>query len=414
MNIINEYEILVIGAGPAGLMAAGICAKDGKKVLVLDKNDKTARKLRITGKGRCNLTNNCPPEEFISSTITNGKFLYAAAHSFTAQDTMSFFESLGVPLKTERGNRVFPVSDNANDIADTLSNFVLLNKGKIIKSTVKSVEKNDDFFLVKTNDKVYSAKKVLIASGGASYTATGSTGDGYAFAKKLGHSVKPLRPSLIALVSKDEFCGEMQGLSLKNCSVKVVDNTKNKVIYKDFGELLFTHFGVSGPVILSASAHMKDMEEGRYTLFIDLKPALDEKTLDLRILRDFDENSNKNFENSLSGLLPKSMIDVIIALSGIDPKKKCNEINKTERRHFLNLLKNLKIDIEGFRPINEAIITSGGVNVREINPKTMASKLVDGLYFAGEVIDLDAYTGGFNLQIAFSTAYLAAQSMLEN
>ncbi len=411
MNIINEYEIIIIGAGPAGLMAAGICANKGKKVLVLDKNDKAARKLRITGKGRCNLTNNCSPDEFIASAITNGKFLFSAAHSFTARDTMDFFEKLGVPLKTERGNRVFPVSDNANDIADALINYVLLNKGKIIKSTVKDVEKQDDDFIVKTNDKIYSAKKLLIASGGASYTATGSTGDGYKFAKKFGHSIKPLRPSLIALVSKDEFCSEMQGLSLKNSSIKVMDNHKNKIIYKDFGELLFTHFGISGPLILSASSHMKNMEEGRYSVFIDLKPALDEKTLDLRILRDFDENSNKNFENSLSKLLPKSMIEVMIKLSGIDPKKKCNEISKTERKSFLSLLKNLKVDIDGFRPINEAIITSGGVNVREINPKTMSSKLVEGLYFAGEVIDVDAYTGGFNLQIAFSTAYLAAKDM---
>ena len=404
------FDLIVVGGGAAGLMAAGTALEQGLSVLVFDKNDKLARKVRITGKGRCNVTNNCDVQGVISATIGNGRFLYSALNNFAPEDTMNFFEGLGIPLKTERGNRVFPQSDNANDIADALAAYA--GEAEFIKAAVTKVVAEDGRVTgVVCGGEFYAARNVLIATGGASYKATGSTGDGYRFAESLGHTVTELRPSLVAVTSDDEDCPKMQGLSLRNCAVKLTDNKKNKVIYTDFGELLFTHFGVSGPVVLSASSHMREMEKGRYSLSIDLKPALTEEQLDQRILRDFEKNINRNFANSLDELLPQKMIPVIIDRSGIPGDTKCNSVTREQRKALVTALKEFKVDVTGFRSLNEAIVTSGGISVKEINPKTMESKLVEGLYFAGEVIDVDAYTGGFNLQIAFATGRLAAQNI---
>lgn len=403
------YDLIVIGGGAAGLMAAGTAAENGKSVLVFDKNDKLGRKVRITGKGRCNVTNNCDNDTVIKSCVASGRFLYSALSVLSPQDTMDFFEGLGVPLKTERGNRVFPVSDNANDIANALENWCKDNGVKFKKEAVDDVlTENGAVTGVRTHSGEYGSNAVLIATGGASYKATGSTGDGYKFAEKLGHTIKPITPSLVALTTQDDYCPRMQGLSLKNVQVKVFDTEKkNKVIYEDFGEMLFTHFGVSGPVILSASAHMRDMKPGRFVISINVKPALTEEQLDKRLLRDFEKNQNRNFANSLSELLPQKMIDVVIERSGIPPETKCNSITREQRKSLLDTLRDFRVTVNGFRSLNEAIVTGGGVNTKEINPKTMESKLVSGLYFAGEVIDVDAYTGGFNLQIAFCTGRLA-------
>lgn len=404
------WDLIVIGGGAAGLMAAGTALENGLSVLVFDKNEKLARKVRITGKGRCNVTNNCDVQGVIAATIGNGRFLYSALNAFAPEDTMEFFEGLGIPLKTERGNRVFPQSDNANDIADALAAYA--GGAEFVRAAVtKVVAEEGRVTGVVCGDKFYEGRNVLIATGGASYKATGSTGDGYRFAESLGHTVTELRPSLVAVTSDDEDCPKMQGLSLRNCAVKLTDNKKNKVIYTDFGELLFTHFGVSGPVVLSASSHMRDMEKGRYTLSIDLKPALSGEQLDQRILRDFEKNINRNFANSLDELLPQKMIPVIVDRSGIPGETKCNSVTREQRKALVSALKEFRVDVTGFRSLNEAIVTSGGVSVKEINPKTMESKLVEGLYFAGEVIDVDAYTGGFNLQIAFATGRLAANNI---
>lgn len=405
----KNIDLIVIGGGAAGLMAAGTAAENGKSVLVFDKNDKLGRKIRITGKGRCNVTNNCDNDTVIKSCISSGRFLYSALSVLSPQDTMDFFEGLGVPLKTERGNRVFPESDNANDIANALEKWCKDLGVRFKKETVLDVLTEDGSVKgVKAQSGEYSSTAVLIATGGASYKATGSTGDGYKFAEKLGHSIKPITPSLVALTTQDDDCPKMQGLSLKNAEIKVFDTEKkNKVIYEDFGEMLFTHFGVSGPVILSASAHMRDMNPGRYVISVNLKPALSEEQLDKRLLRDLEKNQNKNFGNSLSELLPQKMIDVVIKRSGIPPETKCNSITREQRRSLLDTLRDFRLTVNGFRSLNEAIVTGGGVNIKEINPKTMESKLVSGLYFAGEVMDVDAYTGGFNLQIAFCTGRLA-------
>lgn len=403
MKKIADYDMIIVGAGAAGLMAAGTALQNGKKVMVFDKNDKLARKVRITGKGRCNVTNDCDPAGVISACIGNGRFLYSAVHSFSPADTMGFFESMGMPLKTERGNRVFPVSDDANDIADALERYSA--GAEVMRKAVAGVLVQDGAVTgVICSGKEYRAPKVLIATGGCSYKATGSTGDGYRFARELGHTVVEPRPSLVGLTADSEDCAAMQGLSMKNCGLKLVKS--GKTVYEDFGEMLFTHFGISGPMVLSASAHIRE-EPSAYRVILDIKPALTEEQLDLRILRDFEKNANKNFANSLSELLPQKMIDVIIGRSGIPADKKCNSVTKEERKRLLGLLKTFEIEVSGFRPVNEAIITAGGVSVKEINPKTMESKIVRGLYFAGEVIDVDAYTGGFNLQIAFSTGYLA-------
>lgn len=403
-----KADAVVIGAGPAGLMAAGVCAARGRRVLLLEKNAVTGRKLRITGKGRCNVTNDCAAREVMDAVPQNGKFLFSALSQFEPADTMRFFEGLGVRLKVERGRRVFPASDSAAEIADALERFAAVQGAQLRQAAVQAVlVKEGRVCGVRTKDGVIEAPSVLIACGGASYPGTGSNGDGARLAKALGHTIHPLTPSLIPLVENGEFCGRMQGLSLRNCGVRVLDRDRQKRIYEDFGELLFTHFGLSGPTILSASAHMRDMRTDRYEIQLDLKPALDEKKLDERILRDFSEQKNRAFRNSLDALLPQKMIPVVVERSGIPAEKRCNSVTREERQRLVRLLKCFSIDIKGFRPINEAVVTAGGVSVKEISPKTMESKLIAGLYFAGEVMDVDAYTGGFNLQIAFATGRLA-------
>lgn len=410
------HDIIIVGAGPAGLMAAGVCAGNGLQTLVLDKNRCTGRKLRITGKGRCNVTNNCAPQQVIAATVQNGKFLYSAANKFTPQDAMQYFENIGVSLKTERGNRVFPVSDDANEIADAMECQAKSYGAQFLKETTVSAVKRPGTggFILNTNKGIFQAKSVLLACGGASYPGTGSNGDGAKLAKTLGHSVTPLRPSLAPLVEAGSACKQMQGLSLRNCGLKILNNITGVCVYEDFGELLFTHFGLSGPVILSASAHIKDMEQGaKYTACIDLKPALDEKKLDARLLRDFAEYKNRIFENILDKLLPQKLIPVVVARSGVAPDTRCNAITRQQRQMLLRVLKCFQIPLAGVRPISEAIITRGGVAVSEVQPKTMESRLRPGLFFAGEILDVDAYTGGFNLQIAFSTAYLAGHAICE-
>lgn len=407
-------DILIIGGGAAGLMAAGVASMKGKSVTVLERNERPARKVMITGKGRCNVTNNCDSlDELISNVPVNGRFLYSAFSSFMPRDTMELFEDMGVPLKTERGNRVFPVSDKAVDIVDALTAFATDDGAQIVnaRATELIIEDGCVKGVMTENGEAFFAQKVLVATGGKSYPVTGSTGDGYDFARQAGHTVTELKPSLVSLVCHEGFCTDLQGLALRNVAIKVVDTAKKKEIYKDMGEMLFTHFGVSGPMILSASSHMRNMEKGRYQIFVDMKPALTPEQLDSRILRDFSENNNKNFINSLGGLLPRKMIPVVVKLGGIKPTEKVNQITKEQRARLVSVLKEFKITVNDFSPIKDAIVTSGGVKVSEINPKTMESKLCQNLYFAGEVIDVDAYTGGFNLQIAFSTGHLAGENM---
>ena len=407
-------KIAVIGGGPAGMSAAGKAALLGADVTLFEKNKLLGMKLGITGKGRCNVTNNCTPDDFIKNMTKNGKFMFSAINSFSSADTMELFESLGVPLKTERGNRVFPVSDKAHDIVMALKKYVLENGTKIVNEKVTALvpdENGDRIAYLLTEKRKYEFDAIIVCTGGVSYTATGSDGDGFRFAKELGiKTVEPV-PSLIGLTSNDPCCAEMQGLALKNVGVSVVDTTKkSKKIYEDFGEMLFTHFGVSGPIILSASAHMRPMENGRYDVHIDLKPALDMEKLDKRLVSDFEKYKNKEFANALCDLLPSSMIAPVVARTCIPASKKVNSITQTERRELVSVLKNFTVKISGTRPINEAIVTSGGIAVSEISPNTMQAKKWENLYFAGEVIDVDAYTGGFNLQIAFSTAMKAAES----
>lgn len=414
-------KVIVIGGGPAGVIAACTAAQNGHAVTLIERNKRIGRKLMITGKGRCNVTNYCTDvQELIDMIPVNGRFLYSAFSSFMTYDTMSLFEELGVPLKVERGNRVFPVSDKSVDIVDALDRYLHKCRVKVVNARADSILADSDggkVIGVKTDDGTsIPCDAVVLATGGLSYPSTGSTGDGYRMAEKLGHVVTELSPSLVPMECIDSCCREMQGLALKNIEIRILENGDdenggNKVIYTDFGEMLFTHFGVSGPVILSSSSHIRDIETGRYSLHIDLKPALTAEQLDARIQRDFQKLSNKDFQNSLGGLLPAKMIPVIVRRSGIDPQKKVNQITKAERMLLVSLIKSFVIDISGFRPISEAIITSGGIEVKEINPKTMESKLISGLYFAGEIIDTDAYTGGFNLQIAFSTGYLAGKSI---
>lgn len=411
----RPYDVLVIGGGAAGLMAAGTVAHNGFSVCLVEKNKRLGWKLSITGKGRCNLTNACDIPTFIASVPTNGRFLYSAVTRFTPQDTVDFFEGLGLPTKTERGNRVFPQSDKAADVVDALVGYVKSGGTDIVTGEVKRLllREHTIFGVELAGGRQIEANSVIICCGGASYPATGSTGDGYRLACQVGHTVTEIRPSLVPLVVPGEECREMMGLSLKNVSLKVVDTQKKKEIYSDFGEMLFTHFGVSGPIVLSASAHMRNMSPGRYHILIDLKPALSPEQLDARLQRDLELNHNKDFSNSLNALLPRKMIPVIVKRSGIEPDLKCNQITREMRRGFAELLKAFELEISGFRPVEEAIVTSGGVKVSEIDPKTMESKLVKGLYFAGEVIDVDAYTGGFNLQIAFCTGRLAANSIMK-
>ena len=402
----DVVRVAVIGGGAAGMMAAGTAQSLGASVTIFEGMDRLGKKLAITGKGRCNVTNNCSSEEFLQNITKNRRFFYAAINSFSTSDTISFFEGLGVKLKTERGNRVFPESDKAKDIVDALRHYS--SSCNIVYSKVNGIKKTDDGFLISSSKGEYSFDKVIIATGGRSYPLTGSDGSGYKLSRSLGHTVTELFPSLIPLISKSSLCPKMQGLSLKNVSLKLLDKNR-KTLYTDFGEMMFTHFGLTGPIILSASAHIRDMEFDGLTVSIDLKPALDEKTLDSRLLSDFSKNANKDMINAMGDLLPSKMIAPFIEYTGIDERKKVNSITKEERKKILSSLKNFEIPICGFRPIEEAIITSGGVSVKEINPKSMESKLVPGLYFAGEVIDLDAYTGGFNLQIAFSSGYLAGK-----
>lgn len=460
-------QVIIIGGGPAGMLAAISSARNGNKVTILEKMDMLGKKILVTGKGRCNITSSLPIDDFIKNIPGNGMFMYSSFSNFDNQDILNILKNEGVETKIERGNRIFPVSDKADDVRKALIRVVKkLGVNIILNAKVKEilVKEEEDFILKekeqkdislkkecdevknkkmdgdnntknniidKIGKKVYGvraiingkeetilADKVILATGGKSYPGTGSTGDGYELAQNVGHSITKIRPSLVPLTVKDnsslKLCQKMQGLSLRNVSIKFIDTNNNKVVYEDFGEMLFTHFGVSGPVILSASAHLlryKNIDEllkaGKIILSIDLKPALSKEKLDERVLRDFKEEKNKEFKNSLDKLLPKKMIDVVIQLSEINPEKRVNEITKSERENLVKVLKGLEIEISGFRPIEEAIITSGGINIKEINPKTMESKLVHGLFFAGEIIDVDAYTGGFNLQIAYSTGYTA-------
>ena len=393
------------------MMAAGTASSYGAEVTIFESTDRLGKKLAITGKGRCNVTNRCQTQEFLENVINNPRFLYAALSEFDTEDTVRFFESLGVELKTERGKRVFPVSDKAKDIVEAMRLYS--KDASVIYKKVTAVKKNEDgSFTVTASDKAYEFDAVIIATGGKSYPLTGSDGSGYKLAQKLGHKITELTPSLVPIESKSPVCKELQGLSLKNVAITVRNKNKNK-IFSDFGEMMFTHFGVTGPVILSASSHLKGYDLETLTLSIDLKPALDEKTLDARILSDFKEQSNKDFINSLGALLPSKLIEPFVKYTAINPRKKVNVITKEERRVIVEKLKNFDIPLYRFRPIEEAIITSGGVEVKEVYPKTMESKITSGLYFAGEVLDVDAYTGGFNLQIAFSTAYLAGKSSAE-
>ncbi len=403
----TKTDVIVIGGGPAGMFAAITAARQGKQVLLLERNDRLGKKLLITGKGRCNVTNNCTAQEVLQNVPRNGRFLYSALDAFPPEKIMAFFEENGCPLKTERGNRVFPVSDKAVSILDCLKNQLRKHHVTVHTARVQEILRDENGVVgVKTEGGEFLAPKVILATGGVSYPTTGSTGDGYRMASDLGHTVVPAQGSLVPLEAAGQDCPDMQGLSLRNVGVKLV-NAKGKVLYKDFGELLFTHFGVSGPTVLSASCHLKG--EG-CKLIIDLKPALEENKLNDRILRDLEMYQNRAMENALTDLLPRSMIPVVLRRLQINPQLQANSLKKQQRRALVELLKAFPVQITGKRPVAEAIITSGGVKVSEIDPKTMQSKLVPGLYFAGEIIDCDAYTGGFNLQIAWATAFCAAMA----
>lgn len=407
----NNKTVIIVGAGAAGCMAAITAAKRDLSVTLFDRNPKIGRKILITGKGRCNVTNNCDRDTFMASIPTNSRFLYSAFSAFTPQDTMAFFEENGVPLKTERGSRVFPQSDKSMDIIDALFNLLRTLHVRLVNESVTDlIIDNGKLLGVKTENKEYHADSVVIACGGCSYPQTGSDGYGYILAQQAGHTIIEPVASLVPIVVNETWCSELQGLSLKNVSLKVKNN-KNKEIFSDFGEMIFTHFGISGPMVLSASSHINLKKSSEYTLIIDLKPALTDEQLDKRIQKDFEKYINKDIINSLGDLLPKKLIPIAVRLSQIEPHKKCNEITKNERRNLLSVIKNLTLTFKEFRPIAEAIVTSGGVKVKEIDPKNMQSKLLENLYFAGEVIDVDAYTGGFNLQIAFSTGYLVGKSV---
>ena len=403
-----SYDCVVIGGGPAGMFAAITAAKNGSRVLLLEKNDRLGKKLLITGKGRCNVTNNCDDQEILRNIPRNGRFLYSALDAMPPQTIMEFFEKNGCPLKTERGNRVFPVSDKAQSVLDCLRSQLRSSGVTVRTARAKEIlTENGCVSGVRTDGETLEAQSVILATGGLSYPTTGSTGGGFAMAKALGHTVTPTEGSLVPLEVAGSDCPDMQGLSLRNCGVKLL-NAKGKVLYKDFGELLFTHFGVSGPTVLSASCHLKG--EG-CRLVIDLKPALEENKLDERIQRDLEMYKNRSMENALTDLLPRSMIPVVLRRLEIDANMQANSLTKQKRRSLVELLKAFSLEITGKRPVAEAIITSGGVKVSEIDPKTMESKLVPGLYFAGEIIDCDAYTGGFNLQIAWATAYAAGMAV---
>lgn len=425
-------NVVVIGGGPAGMMAAIASAEQGNHVVLIEKMSSLGRKLLITGKGRCNITSSLDMDEFIKNTPGNGRFLFSCYQEFTNQDIIDFLKKQGLDVKEERGNRIFPVTDKSLDVLKAFTKRLKeLNISIKYNTSVEEILVEDNKVIgVKINDKelsknvrnaenkIIKADKVVLATGGKSYPLTGSTGDGYELAKKLGHTITAIKPSLVPLETHNKkVCQEMQGLSLRNVKIQLKDVEKNKVIYEEQGEMLFTHFGVSGPTILSSSAHLvryKNIEEKfaekKIVLSIDFKPALTEEKLDARLLRDFDKQKNKQYKNSLDELLPQKLIPIVVERSKINSNKKVNEITKEERRNLVKLLKHFELEIKQFRPIDEAIITSGGVSIKEINPKTMASKLVEGLYFAGEIIDVDSYTGGFNLQIAYSTGYMAGKN----
>ncbi len=433
-------KVIVIGGGPAGMMAAISSSENGNEVILLEKMQSLGRKLLITGKGRCNITSSLDMQDFIKNTPGNGMFLYSCYQNFTNQDIIEFLKQQGLEVKEERGNRIFPITDKSQDVLKCFTkklkelNVQIYYNSKVEQIIAKDIEKENKEYIqgkekieksnikqvigVKVNDKIINADKIVLATGGKSYPLTGSTGDGYNLAKSLGHTITKIKPSLVPLESYNkEICKELQGLSLRNSQIKLIDLENNKIIYEDFGEMLFTHFGVSGPTILSSSAHLvrynnidEKLKNRKILLKIDLKPALSEEKLNDRILRDFEQLKNKKFKNSLDKLLPQKLIPIVISKTNINPEKKVNEITKEERKRIIYVLKNFEIEIKGFRTIEEAIITSGGINIKEINPKTMESKLVKGLYFAGEIIDVDSYTGGFNLQIAYSTGYTAGKA----
>lgn len=413
-------QIIVVGGGAAGMMAAVFAARNGGQVTLVEKNEKTGKKIYITGKGRCNLTNACDAEDFLGNIISNGKFLYSAFAKMDNRAVMDFFEKAGCHLKEERGARIFPVSDHSSDVIQAMNRELEREGVKVLLDTcvseivkVETAENSHVAGVRLSNGKVLKADAVILATGGRSYESTGSTGDGYRFAESLGHTVKETRPALVPFIVEEEWCRQMQGLSLKNVAVTLKKDKRK--IYEGFGEMLFTHFGVSGPLILSASSfYVKKYAGIPVELIIDLKPALSREQLDKRLLRDFDENKNKQFRNALDGLLPAKMIPVVITLSGIMPEKKVNEVTREERGRLMDLLKGMKMTVTGTRGFAEAIITQGGVNVKEVNPSNMESKLINGLYFAGEILDLDAVTGGFNLQLAWSTGCLAGISAAQN
>ncbi len=401
-------KVIVIGGGPAGMMAAGVAASRGLDVTLIEKNEQLGKKLFITGKGRCNITNIADIETHIQSVPVNGHFLYSAFYTFTNQDVISFFERFGVNTKQERGGRIFPISDKSSDVIRALEKYLSEHNVQIIQGMVHKINKQEDSVkgVVLKDGQTLPCDSVVIATGGLSYPQTGSTGDGYRFARNLGHTIAIIKPSLVPLEIKQKWVQSLQGLSLKNIAITVL-NAKNKKVYDDFGEMIFTHYGISGPVVLSASSHMRNIDNEQYAVSIDLKPALTDKQLDIRIQRDFEKYIRKQFVNALNDLLPKKLIPVIIDLCDIPADKPVHQITKQERMQLIQLLKNLSMDVKGFRPIAEAIVTSGGISTNEIDPSTMASKIIKGLFFAGEIIDVDAYTGGYNLQIAFSTGYLA-------
>ncbi len=412
----EAVKIAVIGGGAAGMMAAIRAAELGASVTILERMPVCGKKLRITGKGRCNVTNDCTLQEFLTNVPANPRFLYRALTDLSPSDTMAFFESLGVPLKVERGRRVFPVSDKAEDIVRALRTACSERGVTVLHARADGLLTEDGSVIgIHCEDgSALSVDRVILCTGGLSYPLTGSDGDGYRLAESVGHTVTPLSPSLVPIVSHSRICSALQGLSLRNVSLTVRHRQSGKVLYEDFGEMMFTHFGITGPMVLSASAHLPHIEQGNYEALIDLKPALDEKNLDARMIADFSKYHNKDFQNALDDLLPRKLIPVIVSLSGIDPRKKANSVTKEERRRLCQLLRGLRIPLDGFRPIKEAIITRGGVSVKEVDPKTMESKLCRGLYFAGEILDVDAYTGGYNLQIAFSTGSLAGISAAES
>ena len=407
-------KVLIVGGGAAGMLASIFAARNGNEVHVFEKNEKLGKKLFITGKGRCNLTNACDMDTLFSSVVTNDKFLYSSFYGYTNQDVMDFFESLGLQIKVERGNRVFPASDHSSDVIKVLEKEMKAQGVQIhLYQTVTQIAKKDGRFaaLKLADGTVVEGDACILCTGGMSYQTTGSTGDGYRFAKALGHKVTELRPSLVPIETKEYFVPELMGLSLKNVETRILDG--KKVLYQDFGEMLFTHYGVSGPLILSASAYIgKELSEKKeLKLSIDLKPSLSEEQLDARVLREFEANHNKQFKNAIGGLFPSKLVPVMIAESGIDSEKKVNVISKEERQGFVHLIKNFEMTLIRLRDYKEAIITQGGINVKEVNPSTMESKLVEGVYCAGELLDLDAVTGGFNLQIAWSTAYAAGSNI---